>query len=78
MRSSINAIRMMELKRMRWARHGECMRKVNANIKGRNYIEDLGVDERIILKCNGRGVSWIHVTPITASCGLLWAQQWTR
>jgi hypothetical protein len=40
---------MMELKRMRWAGHGACMRKVNANIKGRDGFEDVGVEERIIL-----------------------------
>jgi len=53
--TSPNIIRVINSRRMRWARHV-------ASIKGKDYSEDLGVDEKIILEWileKQGGISWI-------------------
>jgi hypothetical protein len=54
-----NVIRMSKSKSTRWAVHivnmGEIRTKyVSENLKGRVNLGDLGVDERMILRCNLR------------------------
>jgi len=47
---------MIKSRRMRWAGHAACMGRVEAytgfwwgNLRERDHLEDLGIDERIIL-----------------------------
>jgi hypothetical protein len=72
--SSLNIIRQIKSRRMRWARHVARMgedRKVYkvlvGNPKGKNHSEDQGVDGRIgsewiLGRLAGGGVDWIRLT----------------
>jgi hypothetical protein len=81
--SSLNINRVMKLRRMRWKGHvthigGKKARTEHwcLNLKGRDHLEALGVDERILLKwilkkSVGRawtGLLWLRVG---ASCGVM-------
>jgi hypothetical protein len=55
---SLSVIRAIKSRRMRWAGHVACMREGremhtrlwSENLKGRDHLEDLGVDGKIILE----------------------------
>jgi hypothetical protein len=49
---------MIKSRQMRWARNVACMMEIKCvyrtdieNLKGRDYLENIGLDSRIILKC---------------------------
>jgi len=49
--SSLNIIRTIKSRRMRWTQHVACIGKMSSkyrNLEGRDHLEDIGADGRII------------------------------
>jgi hypothetical protein len=74
--SSKNIIRMIKSRRRRWVGHVARIRERRSVYRKRDYVEDSGIDERIIFKYILRkwdgGVDWIALVRIGTSGGLLW------
>jgi hypothetical protein len=68
--SASNIIRVIKSRRMRWAGHTErrdAFRVLVERTEGKNHLEDLGVEGRLILKhlqeLGLGGVDWIDLAP---------------
>ena len=66
MRCSPYVIRVIKSRRLRWVVHAACMgdrtgacRVLVRKLEGKDHLEDLGLDGRIILKLIGR-VIWLR------------------
>jgi hypothetical protein len=65
--SSSDIITEIKSNKTKYAAHVACIEQVRnaykSSLKGRNHLEDLGLDGRIILKMILRklGVNWIHL-----------------
>lgn len=49
--SCLNFIKLIKNRRMRWAGHAGKGNAFRKNLKGREHLENLGMDRRIMLKC---------------------------